>query len=216
MKRTKNKLLSSLLCCLCWFAVAQPNEESFEFGYYNFVNYNDNSILLPQDNTLQHFFLSLDSLATGQKNKVNVVHIGDSHLQADFFSNQVRQKMQQTPYFGNGGRGFLFPYPMAKTNNPPFYTVKYSGSWKGCRNSMNSHHCEWGVSGVTATSYSPESYFEINLNPGQNNIINRLYTTNTIKVFYPVEDTTSFDIFLSVNDSLYHEKQTVWDLKFLK
>ncbi len=63
--------------------------------------------------------LFYDKLLRNKKNKnetVNIVHIGDSHLQADFFSSIVRNGLQH--FFGNAGRGLVFPYQLAKSNAP--------------------------------------------------------------------------------------------------
>ena len=62
-------------------------------------------------------------------NRVSVVHLGDSHLQADEFSGRVRQELQQQ--FGNAGRGLVFPYRVAGTNGSPSYrTAATSGAWR--------------------------------------------------------------------------------------
>ena len=61
--------------------------------------------------------------------RVSVVHIGDSHLQADEFSGRVRQELQRT--YGNAGRGLVFPYAVARTNGSPTYrTAATSGAWR--------------------------------------------------------------------------------------
>lgn len=49
-----------------------------------------------------------------------IVHIGDSHIQADWFSGKVRELIQQQ--FGNAGKGLLFPYKQIKTNGPRSFT----------------------------------------------------------------------------------------------
>ena len=76
---------------------------------------------------------STDSTSLNQK--INFVHIGDSHIQADLMTNVVRERLQKE--YGNAGRGLVFPYNLAKTNGPwnvqfssngslyPFRNVKY-------------------------------------------------------------------------------------------
>jgi lysophospholipase L1-like esterase len=64
--------------------------------------------------------------------RVSVVHLGDSHLQADEFSGRVRQELQRT--YGNAGRGLVFPYTVARTNGSPTYrTATTSGAWRSKR-----------------------------------------------------------------------------------
>src|SRR5688572_27140196 len=77
---------------------------------YSFVRYSENKIFQPDSSALSHFYNALDSLQNGTRQKVNVIHIGDSHIQADLFSGRVRSLLQDSAVFGNGGRGLIFPY----------------------------------------------------------------------------------------------------------
>lgn len=45
---------------------------------------------------------------------LEILHIGDSHIQANFMTGYVREKLQSV--YGDGGRGFVFPYRLARTN----------------------------------------------------------------------------------------------------
>src|SRR6478735_1662239 len=53
---------------------------------YKFVRYAENKLFTPDSLAMRSFYLALDSLRAGKKQKVNVVHLGDSHIQADIFS----------------------------------------------------------------------------------------------------------------------------------
>src|SRR5690349_6311513 len=77
---------------------------------YSFVRYADNKIFQPDSLALRHFFNALDSLENGTRKKVIVIHLGDSHIQADLLSGRVRTLLQDSAVFGNGGRGLVFPY----------------------------------------------------------------------------------------------------------
>ena len=46
------------------------------------------------DVALMRFFQTLDSLKTHQKHKLNILHIGDSHIQGDYMSRTIRYRMQ--------------------------------------------------------------------------------------------------------------------------
>lgn len=50
-----------------------------------------------------------------------IVHIGDSHIQADWFSGRLRTLLQQQ--YGNAGKGLVFPYRQIKTNGPEGYSA---------------------------------------------------------------------------------------------
>ncbi|MGI4872799.1 MAG: GDSL-type esterase/lipase family protein [Janthinobacterium lividum] len=78
---------------------------------------------------LQHFYQRLGALPNG---RVRVVHIGDSHVQADEFSGRVRHELQRT--YGNAGRGLVFPFRVARTNgSPSFRTALLAGRWQARR-----------------------------------------------------------------------------------
>ena len=64
--------------------------------------------------------------------RVSIVHLGDSHIQADDYSDRVRRELQRT--YGNAGRGLVFPYEVARTNGSPTYrTARTSGTWRSKR-----------------------------------------------------------------------------------
>lgn len=175
-------------------------KSELEGYYFDFVEYGRNEIFQARENTLSHFFGQLDSLSSLQDRKVNVVHIGDSHIQADFFSNILREKFLNEPYFGNGGRGFLFPYRVAHTNNPYHYYSAYTGSWKGYRNSILRDKSQYGLAGITAYTSSPYSTFSVKMNSYEESRVE--FSSNQVKLFYPVLDSTNYDVYLKLGDSL--------------
>jgi hypothetical protein len=97
---------------------------------YKFPKANPN-IIVDKDSSLYCFFeklrhlreLSDDSVKT-----VSVVHIGDSHIQADFLTGTVRKLMNH--YFGNPGRGLIAPNRLMKSNNGRHYKITSPNQWK--------------------------------------------------------------------------------------
>jgi hypothetical protein len=71
----------------------------------------------------------LGRLLTGERRCVSIVHIGDSHIQAGFFTDLPRARLQAR--FGNAGRGLVFPYRALKTNSPLDYRISVTGVWTG-------------------------------------------------------------------------------------
>ena len=85
---------------------------------------------------LQHFYRQLARLPIYPNElpgeRVSVVHIGDSHLQADEFSGRVRRELQRT--YGNAGRGLAFPFGVARMGgSPTFRTKATAGRWRARR-----------------------------------------------------------------------------------
>jgi len=81
---------------------------------------------------------------------IKIVHFGGSHIQADVWSNRVRQHFQRVSPYNHAGRGILFPFRVIKSNGSPYVKTKHSGKWTGFRNSVTSHESSFGVSGATA------------------------------------------------------------------
>ncbi|MBN8703725.1 MAG: hypothetical protein J0M08_11720 [Bacteroidetes bacterium] len=104
---------------------------------------NDSLALLP-------FFQKLKLLQEGKIDKVTIVHIGDSHIQADNFSGTVRENLQQ--HFGNAGRGFVFPYKAARTNEPYSYKTTTNTHWDVKRNVFPEKPLPVGIAGITIES----------------------------------------------------------------
>lgn len=156
---------------------------------YDFIKYDLNQVDFYGDSSdFESFYTKLDTLIFQGKGKINVMQVGGSHIQADIWSNQLRQSFQKLSPGLNGGRGFLFPYRLAHTNNPGSYKVSYTGNWKGFRNSVNRHHAKWGVCGITATTYDSISSFKMKFNKGYTN-----YDFNRIKIFHDL-DSSSFTL----------------------
>ena len=93
-------------------------------------------------------FSAFNNLVLHGEGTINIVHIGDSHIQADFFSGEVRKRLMNDIASGCGARGLIFPFRMARSNNPVDYFVKYTGTWESCRNVEYSKECSLGVMGI--------------------------------------------------------------------
>ena len=68
-----------------------------------------------------------DAVMQSTKHPVNIVHIGDSHIQADFSTSTTRRLLQYD--FGNAGRGLIAPLKISGTNQPTDYTFASRGAW---------------------------------------------------------------------------------------
>lgn len=71
--------------------------------------------------SLNRISLAKPVMVETQETVFKVVHIGDSHIQADWFSGRLRDLMQQQ--YGNAGKGFIFPYKQIRTNGPNTFST---------------------------------------------------------------------------------------------
>jgi LysM repeat protein len=126
---------------------------------------------------LSPVFEKLYSLEKNKKGKINIVHIGDSHIQADIFTNTIRMALQGK--FGNGGFGFTFPYSLVRTNGT--YYVKYvsNAPWESLKNVSPIADVGVGLSGIAL--YTSSQDFMLQLSTREE------YKFNHIKIIYPNE-----------------------------
>jgi len=120
---------------------AQPEYYPFEIPQYGFVRYDINRFeMVAQNAAFEGLFANFDSLLITGENQIRIVHIGGSHIQADIYTHRIRQHLQ-TFYTGiNGARGFIFPYTIAKTNNPSNYSFDYTGQWESQKDNIQAGH----------------------------------------------------------------------------
>ncbi len=133
--------------------------------------------ILGKDSALLHFFEALDSLHAKPGRTLSIVHIGDSHIQADYFSGMLRVLLQEK--FGNAGRGLIFPYAVARTNEPVSYRSAPIGEWKAVRSVINPDSVEIGISGISLFSKSPQAGFSIRTRSQKG----MSYAFNRVKLF---------------------------------
>jgi len=115
--------------------------------------------------SLETFLEELELLLAGQDTVIQIVHIGDSHVQAGFYTGQVMRMLHQA--FGNAGRGWIAPLKLAKINEPKDYfitspTVK---EWTVGRCIQNVPKCIWGLGGMGIQTVSKKIDFKVSIAP---------------------------------------------------
>ena len=159
----KNKfsilLLLFLSCALMkWDKSIAQTVDSSAYKQYTFIKKEINRI--ENDSTsMLSFYEKLYLLEQKKIARVNIAHIGDSHIQADHLSGAMRQKLQLR--FGNAGRGLVFPYRSAKSNEPTSYKTTTNVLWNYKRNVFYDKPLPIGISGFTIETN--DSLAEINL-----------------------------------------------------
>lgn len=114
------------------------------------------------------FFRKLDNIINRKKGHINIWHVGGSHVQAGTFSNRVRRNFAMHVNGGKASRTILFPYKLVNTNGPSDYSVSGTGSWSRTRNIEQSPDREMGLSGITATTSSPNASVTFTLSSSDN------------------------------------------------
>lgn len=161
----------------------------------SFIHCNDNKIIASTIESTQHLIQKFKQLNTIDSEEINIVHIGDSHLQAGFLTEQIKQQLFN--HFCSDtvvSPGFIFPYTIAKTNNPFFYKVDYSGEWTWSKNVDVEKQGRLGLSGITVKTNDSVATFSIKINQKKDNGFSKHYGFNTIKLLHNNNHSTSVKI----------------------
>ena len=117
---------------------------------YDFTHFDRNRLIYPGDSTaMELFFEKLDLLLFYGQGKVNIMHIGGSHVQAGVFSQQMRDHLLNLAPGITSGRGLVFPF--MKTNTPASYIINSTGEWSYCRNAV-AFDTRLGLAGASVTT----------------------------------------------------------------
>lgn len=124
---------------------------------FPFVNYEADTLINARH--LMPFFNKLLRLENGDTTKLSILHIGDSHIQADFLTREVRKNLQLR--FGNAGRGLVFPLRVAGTNEPNDYRSATNVDWSVAKITGQSRYPLPGISGISIFTGEAGAYFDI-------------------------------------------------------
>lgn len=157
---------------------------------YDFIEYSINFIQQPNHEALKKFY---DALTQSKNRKITVVHIGDSHIQPDGYSYNLRNILQKE--FGYAGRGMIFPYRAAGTHNAFTHYSEVKGKWEGDFNLRRERKFDIGITGVTAHTTDPNASVKI----GFRNEVSKA-DFDLVKLYYKRSPNT-FNLKVTINDS---------------
>lgn len=95
------------------------------------------------------------ALGKCRRKPFTVVHIGDSHLQADIASGAVREFLQYD--YGNAGRGLVIPFRLAGSNEPWDYRISSNHSWRSSKILRRPWTVPMGFTGISIQPATAES-----------------------------------------------------------
>ncbi len=181
-------------CCLFFATNENPPKKYIQPTTKSMIQKVDTATIdAPSDGQIYNakaisdFFQKLEKNEDQKNQKINIVHIGDSHIQSDLMTNEIRKKLQQR--FGNAGRGLVFPYQLAKTNGSYNERFKSNRAWESYRNIHPFKQCPVGLSGIGLWRDSGGFVMEMNVK-------DPAYKFNTIKIITP-QNQNMFDLAIS-------------------
>lgn len=196
--------------------VVHAQRVDFTYQTYGLEVQGDN--VIQNGHYLDDFFESLFQLQQTRDRTVSIVHIGDSHIQADYMTSLIRRNFHR--HFGNAGRGLVVPLRVAGTNEPNNYKTASNTTWKSKRCVFPDQPLPIGIGGVTISTVNPRATLEIHMND-----LWLDYSFNKMTLFYEKDD-KSFDFSLrdmkgtqlgtisaQANDSVKNVAQVTWEKK---
>lgn len=202
MRGTVKPYLLMLLMAMAWIVPGSLFGQS-DFPYsveqHSFVKYDLNHLQMPgSSSAYEPLFKKMDRCIFEGKGQVNVVHIGGSHIQADMWSDRMRQRLQTFFPGVQSGRGLIFPFKMAKTNNPWNYVPEWTGQWEACRNVQRKKNCTLGLTGISVTTRDTFTTLKISYR-GDNY---PRYECNRLRVFHE-QGSDTYNVHPALPDTKY-------------
>lgn len=156
---------------------------------FGVVNYKADTIL--RNEKLIPFFTHLDELRKKKRKTVSILHIGDSHIQADWLSGRIREHFQST--FGNAGRGLIFPARAGKSNESYTYSSSASGVWEFKRAVFPEQPLPVGIAGMTLNTTDSTASIKIELKDLKNALpyhrkLSFIYQKDSLSYFINLKD----------------------------
>ncbi len=119
----------------------------------DFARFDRNRIEFKGDSSgFERLFLKMDSVLFLGKGNLRVMHIGGSHVQAGTLTRQLRNDLLSLRPALDGGRGLVFPFSAARTNNPSSFTTCYEGVWKVTKNVQREPDHRLGLTGIALSA----------------------------------------------------------------
>lgn len=118
-------------------------ETNTDFAAYPFLNIDANRLIMNGDD-----WSELRSLfAASGDTTISIVHIGDSHIQAEGSTSATRALLQSA--YGSAGRGLVTPLKLAGTNQPVDYSITSASRFTAAKLMKQPWPAEMGFTGIS-------------------------------------------------------------------
>lgn len=118
-----------------------------------FAALDSNAIVFPGDSTCyERLFAKMDSVLFEGRGQLNILHMGGSHVQAGTLTRQLRNNLLALRPSLDAGRGLVFPFAAAHTNNPSSFYTNYTGLWEVTKNTQAHPARRIGLTGMGVTA----------------------------------------------------------------
>lgn len=162
---------------------------------YEFLNLSENTINLNGADwtTLKPLFEACGDTV------ISIVHIGDSHIQAEGSTSTTRSLLQQA--YGSAGRGLILPFRLAGTNQPTDYSITSPSRFTPAKLIKQPWPVDMGFTGLALQPVSTRFSFTITVSrrPGSEPDFDmvRIFTQGKMPRLVAVKDEKGFDTLFS-------------------
>lgn len=127
-----------------------------------FARFDRNRIEFPGDSSsFETLFNKMDAVLFEGTGNLRIMHIGGSHVQAGTLTRQLRNDLLALGEDLDGGRGMVFPFSAAKTNNPSSFRTRYEGAWTVTRIISRTPEKRLGLTGMAISSSDSSAFVRI-------------------------------------------------------
>jgi LysM repeat protein len=143
-------VLTSLLCLTHTMTAQQSKVKvpspSVEIATYPWLHPGLNMVQFYSRSAMETFH---KAWGKAKNERFSVVLLGDSHLQAGPYPEQLSRRLRKE--LGDAGHGLIFPNSTVKMYSPMLYRSKHTGTWKGQRSVTMRPKMDMGVRGFTSS-----------------------------------------------------------------
>jgi lysophospholipase L1-like esterase len=187
-----------LILISCFVLSKQINAQDLT-SKYPFIKSEYNHLYYSKDSSsFLKFFEKIDQLNGDNNVRINIVHMGGSHIQGGTWSSVFLADFQNDNGTIGGGY-FTFPYKIGKTNSQPYATSFSNGKWRLCRAIGKEFCLPLGMNALSITTNDSTNYFGVALKRKTN-----CKYVNEVKVFHNFNP--SFEFKLNRKDSFNIER----------
>ena len=187
----------SLLFSFCLIGLGVLAQDTVRFKIvtdYALVDYS--KTIITNAEHLKPFFEKLYKLKQEKKGTLSILHLGDSHVQGGYNTQQLRTNFQLE--FGNAGRGFVMPARVAGTNEPYSYKTESTSKWESKRMVFPDQPLPIGLGGITIRTEDEKATLSLTVF----NYTNLNYGFNRVTTFF-LKEPRSYH--LSIEDTLHQQ-----------
>lgn len=166
---------------------------------YSFLQIPKNTLLFygHAEKNFEPFFRSWRSLILNGNEKIHIIHLGDSHLQADLFSGQIRFRLQTFLQGLTASRGMVSPFLKGA---PDSYKINFGKEWKSAK--ITDNRPDYKLSWWGTTAYSEDSVAKVKIQVNFRNPIP--YRFQTLRIYHSPLPQNAYWKIEGVDSALLH------------